>query len=203
MQNKFYWEPQLLNMKKVLVIILIVIILITCISVNIIKKNNTTESEQQSISNTKVQNKSSIFYSDDKSISIELLNSYKLKKYDSDYLLELRSDDNLNIFVDKNPAIENKNLSDLMEKDKTAFLSTFEASSNISEIKQISINDNPIYTYSFHYLDNNLNTTFYLQVMWLQINDTYYTFDVEFPLDSLSFFTNVPTSVLYSFSVNQ
>lgn len=203
MQNKFYWEPQLLNMKKVLVIILIVIILIACISVNIIKKNNTTESEQQSISNTKVQNKSSIFYSDDKSISIELLNSYKLKKYDSDYLLELRSDDNLNIFVDKNPAIENKNLSDLMEKDKTAFLSTFEASSNISEIKQISINDNPIYTYSFHYLDNNLNTTFYLQVMWLQINDTYYTFDVEFPLDSLSFFTNVPTSVLYSFSVNQ
>ena len=203
MQNKFYWEPQLLNMKKVLVIILIVIILIACISVNIIKKNNTTESEQQSISNTKVQNKSSIFYSDDKSISIELLNSYKLKKYDSDYLLELRSDDNLNIFVDKNPAIENKNLSDLMEKDKTAFLSTFEASSNISEIKQISINDNPIYTYSFHYLDNNLNTTFYLQVMWLQIDDTYYTFDVEFPLDSLSFFTNVPTSVLYSFSVNQ
>ena len=84
MQNKFYWEPQLLNMKKVLVIILIVIILIACISVNIIKKNNTTESEQQSISNTKVQNKSSIFYSDDKSISIELLNSYKLKKYDSD-----------------------------------------------------------------------------------------------------------------------
>ena len=201
MHNKFYWEPEFLNIKKVIAIILIVVILVVSIIVKISVKN--TSDEPQTTSNKTTQNKTSIFSSEDKSISIELLNTYNLKKYKSDYLLELRSDDNLNIFIDKNQAIENKNLSDLMNKEKENFISTFENSSNISEIKKISINNNEVYTYSFHYLDKKINTTFYLQVMWIQIDDKYYTFDVEFPLDDLSFYSNVPTSILYSFSVSE
>lgn len=146
--------------------------------------------------------KTSVFYSTDNSISVELLNSYNLKKYDSDYLLELRSDENLNIFIDKAQAIENKALSDIINKEKENFISNFENSSNISDVRDVVVNENQIYTYSFHYLDKNSNTTFYLQVMWLQIGDTYYMLDVEFPLDKLSFFTNVATSLLYSFKIN-
>lgn len=201
MQDRFYWEPEFLNIKKVIVIILIVVILVVGIIIKISVKN--TSDEPQTTSDKSTQNKTSIFSSDDKSISIELLNSYKLEEYDSDYLLELRSSDNLNIFVDRNQAIENRNLSDLMNKEKENFISTFENSSNVSEVKEISINNNQVYTYSFHYLDKKINTTFYLQVMWIQIDDKYYIFDVEFPLDDLSFYSNVPTSILYSFSINK
>ena len=200
MSNKFYWEPEHLNMKKVIVF-LVIIILFICLVAFGIEKNHKTP-ENQPIAQENNINQSTIFYSDDKSISIELLNSYKLKKYESDYLLELRSHDDLNIFITKNSAIENKNLVDLIEKEKNNYISTFENTLNISESKNIIINGNNVYTYSFHYLDQNLNTTFYLQVMWLQIGNDYYTFDVEFPLDKLSFFTNLSTSILYSFSVN-
>ena len=106
------------------------------------------------------------------------------------------------IFLEKNPAIENKNLEDLNKKKKNNYISSFENTSNISESKTITINEKPVYTYSFHYFDQKLNTTFYLQIMWLQIENEYYTFNVEFPLDKLSFFTNVSASILYSFSVN-
>lgn len=200
MSNKFYWEPEHLNMKKVIGISVLIFLFICLVAFEIIKSHKAPES--QPVAQEKKTNQSTVFYSDDQSISVELLNSYKLEKYQSDYLLELRSHDNLNIFISRNPAIENKNLSDLIEKEKNNYISNFENTSNISEAKEISINGNTVYTYSFHYLDSGLNTPFYLQVMWLQIGNDYYTFDVEFPLDKLSFFTNVSTSILYSFSVN-
>lgn len=199
MSNKFYWEPEHLNVKKVIGILVIIFIFICLVAFGIENYHKTPEN--QPIAQEDNINQSTIFYSDDNSISVELLNSYKLKKYESDYLLELRSHDDLNIFISKNPAIENKNLADLIEKEKNNYLSTFENTSNISESKSITVNENTVYTYSFHYLDPNVNTTFYLQVMWLQIGNDYYTFDIEFPLDKLSFFTNVSTSILYSFSV--
>lgn len=204
MTNKFYWEPQHLNMKKVIGIVVIILIVILGSIFGILSKIRKIEKkeETQNYNKNTIINKTSIFYSNDNSISVELLNSYNLKKFDSDYLLELRSDDNLNIFIDSQPAIENKTLSDIINKEKENYISNFENSSNISEIKEISINDNQIYTYSFHYLDTSLNATFYLQVMWLQINDKYYIIDIEFPLDKLTFFTNVATSILYSFKIN-
>lgn len=200
MSNKFYWEPEHLNIKKVIgiMVIFISIIILTIFSIKKAhtKSENNTKTELPNIT------QSTVYYSDDKSINIELLNSYKLKKYQSDYLLELRSHDDLNIFIEKNPAIENKNLADLIEKEKNNYISSFENTSNISESKTITINEKPVYTYSFHYFDKKLNTTFYLQVMWMQVKNDYYTFNVEFPLDKLSFFTNVSSSILYSFSVN-
>ena len=200
MSNKLYWEPEHLNIKKVIVILIIIFLFICLITFQIGVQKKTTV--PQPVAQENSINQSTIFYSDDKSISVELLNSYKLKKYKSDYLLELRSHDDLNIFISKNPVIKDKNLSDLIEKEKNNYISNFENTSNISESKNININENTVYTYSFHYLDTNLNTTFYLQVMWIQIGNNYYTFDIEFPLDKLSFFSNVSTSVLYSFSVN-
>ena len=199
MSKKFYWEPEHLNMKKVIGIIIIFIIIILAIFGIKITHTKSENSEKKELPNI---SKSTIYYSDDNSINIELLNSYKLKKYQSDYLLELRSHDDLNIFIEKNPAIENKNLADLIEKEKINYLSNFENISNISEIKNITINEKQVYTYSFHYVDPKLNTTFYLHVMWMQVGNDYYTFNVEFPLDKLSFFTNVSSSILYSFSVN-
>ena len=199
--NDFYEETPKLNIKKVAIIIIIFIILLAFIIVFIAKKISTPKNNTSSV----VTETSTIYYSNDKSISIELSNNLNLNTYDSglNYLLELRSPNNLNIFVSKQDVIQNKDFMKVVNADKLAFLNNFEGYSNLSEIKELSVNNNIAYTYSFHYLDKVLNTAFYLQVIWLQIDNEYYIFDIEFPLNDLSFNTNIVSSVLSTFKLNK
>ena len=191
----FYEEPRQLNMKKVIIIAVILILIIFSIIMLIARKiSKPTETE-----NTTGTAKTITFYSSDNSVSLELPTSFNLKQYKSDYLLELRSENDLDIFISKENALQNRSLSEIANADKTAYLTNFENYSNLSEIKELSVNNNLAYTYSFHYLDKNLNKAFYLQVVWLQIQDKYYTFDIEFPLDDLDFNVNIATSVLSTF----
>ncbi len=197
--NEFYDEPRHLNMKKVIIIGVIFVVMIISIIVLIAKKISTPPKNNSQ----EIKESSTIFYSKDNSIHVELSNNLNLKSYSSelDYLLELRSEDNLNLFITKENAMKNKDLSEIIEADKIAFLSNFESSSNVSDLKELSVNEHLAYTYSFHYLDKNLNKAFYLQVVWLQIDDVYYIFDIEFPLEDLSFYTNLTSSVLSSFQI--
>lgn len=197
---EFYEEPRKLNIKKVVLISAILIIILICFIVLIVKKVSNSKDENITKNET-----STTFYSHDNSISVELSNSLNLKSYQSnlDYLLELRSENNLNIFIEKKDALPNKTLAEVTEADKIAFLDSFDSCSNLSETKELSVNNNSAYTYSFHYLDKKLNTAFYLQVVWLQIKDSYYIFDIEFPLDDLAFNTNITASVLSSFKVKE
>ncbi len=197
--NEFYDEPRHLNMKKVIIIGVIFVVMIISIIVLIAKKISTPQKNNSQ----EIKESSTIFYSKDNSIHVELSNNLNLKSYSSelDYLLELRSEDNLNLFITKENAMKNKDLSEIIEADKIAFLSNFESSSNVSDLKELSVNEHLAYTYSFHYLDKNLNKAFYLQVVWLQIDDVYYIFDIEFPLEDLSFYTNLTSSVLSSFQI--
>ena len=78
MHNKFYWEPEFLNIKKVVIIIIAVILLVIGIIVK--TSNRNANSEPKTPSSNDIENKTSIFSSNDNSISIELLNSYNLKK---------------------------------------------------------------------------------------------------------------------------
>lgn len=195
--NDFYEEPRKLNIKKVVIISIIFVIILFSLIFFIAKKI----SSPKNASDNNAKESSTVFYSDDNSISIEVSKNFHLKKYDSDlnYLLELRSDDNLNIFISKEKSMQNKELLEVIEADKIAFLNNFEKNSNLSDIKELSVNNNLAYTYSFHYLDQKLATAYYLQVIWLQIKDSYYVFDIEFPLDDLSFNTNIASSILSSF----
>lgn len=199
--NEFYEEPRHLNMKKVIIIVVIFVAIIISIIVLIAKKISTPKEEMAQ----EVKETSTIFYSNDNSFRIELSNNLNLKSYSSDlnYLLELRSENNLNILIEKENAIKNKELSEIIEADKIAFLNNFESSSNVSDLKELSVNEHLAYTYSFHYLDKALNKAFYLQVVWLQIDDVYYIFDIEFPLEDLSFNTNITSSVLSTFQIVQ
>ncbi len=196
----FYEEPRRLNIKKVVIIGSIFVILLIGLILLIAHKISTKKEPK----NTEILANTTIFKSSDNTISIELSNTFNLKPYQSnlDYLMELRSKDNLNIFISKEDALQNRDFSAVVEADKLAFLSNFESYSNLSETKQLSINNNLAYTYSFHYLDKTLNQAFYLQVAWLQIENTYYIFDIEFPLDDLPFNTNIASSVLSSFKIN-
>lgn len=198
MYDDFYIEPRKLNIKKVIFVSIISLIIITLLILGIAKKISTAELPK----NEEIKETSTIFYSNDHSISVELSNTFGLKPYNTNlgYLLELRSPNNLNIFISQENILQNKNLSEVVEADKRAFLGKFEAHSNLSETKELSVNNNLGYTYSFHYLDKNLNKAFYLQVTWLQIENNYYVFDIEFPLDDLSFNTNISANVLSSFN---
>lgn len=198
--DEFYDEPRKLNIKKVIIISTIFVLILIILIVWIAKKISTPAPAP----NVEITETSTIFSSNDKSVSVELSNTLGLKNYNSglDYLIELRSDNNLDIFISKKEIFPNKSLQDVVNADKLAFLEKFENYSNLSDAKELNVNGNQAYTYSFHYLDKNLNQAFYLQIVWLQIGDIYYIFDIEFPLDDLVFNTNVVTDVLSNFRIN-
>lgn len=197
---EFYEEPRHLNFKKVAIISVVLIVILLLVILLIAKKIATSEKTLEPQTQT-TQNATTTFSSNDNTVCVELSNHLNLTKYESNYLLELRSENNLGIFISQKDVIANRELSDIVNADKIAFLQNFEKSSNISDIKELSVNNNLAYTYSFHYLDTKLNKAFYLQIAWLQIDNQYYVFDIEFPLDDLSFYTNLVTSVLASFSI--
>ena len=69
----------------------------------------------------------------------------------------------------------------------------------MSDIKELNVNGNLAYTYSFHYLDENLNKAFCIQVVLLELDDGIYVFDIDYPLDDLSLYKNLVTEVLEKF----
>ncbi len=197
----FNWHKRL-NIKKVVITILIV--LITILLVFFLTETKSEESKKENSVQSPIYNptlNTTIFFDKNNTISLELSNDYLLKQYtpNNSYLLELRSEKNLNIFISQKELFTEKKLEDVVSADKLAFMSSFSTISNTSELKQVTINDRIAYTYSFHYLDENLNTTFYLQVAWLEIDDNYYIFDIEFPLNDLNQYTNIITDVLSNF----
>lgn len=200
---EFYEEPKHLNKKKLIMIVVILVIILLTILFIVAKKISTPQTNTNPPIQNTPESTTTIFSSSDKTISVELANSFNLKQYTSNYLLELRSENNLDIFISQKDSIPNRELIDIVNADKVAFLQNFEGHSNLSDIKELSVNNNLAYTYSFHYLDSNLNKAFYLQIAWLQIEDRYYIFDIEFPLNDLSFYTNLVTSVLASFKTSK
>ena len=194
-----YYEPRHLNVKKVIAIIILIGIVFLGITLLVAKKI----SAPKLLANTEEKDSTTIFYSPDQKESLELLTSFNIKQYNSDlkYLMELRSDANLDIFVSKEEVVKGRNFEEVVENDKQAYLKNFNSSSNVSDVKELNIGENPAYSYSFHYLDNTLYKAFYLQVIWMQVEDTYYIFDIEFPLDDLTLNSNIASAVISNFEI--
>ena len=189
-----------LNIKKIIIATIFIIILLIILT-TVISKHKKVQEELK----IEEQNPNTVFYDIDKNISIELSKGYGLSQYESEqnYLIELRSKDNLDIFISSENNIENKSLDTIVKADRLAYTQKFSSFSNLSDIKELSVNNNLAYTYSFHYLDSNLNQAYYIQIVWLQVNDIYYIFDIEFPLDDLAIYTNIITDTLANFKVTQ
>lgn len=205
MEKFIFYFKEILNNKKALITISVSLFIIA-ISMFLLGAtgNNNDDDNTAKYSNPTIYNKetnSISFFDANRTVSLELSKNYNLKNYLSleNYLIELRSDSDLNIFVSSKNLINGKTLKEVVSADKLAYTENFNSVSNISEIKEITINDNNIYTYSFHYLDSNLNTSFYIQISWLEKNNSYYIFDIEFPLNDLSNYTDIINDVLYSF----
>lgn len=177
-----------------IIIFLFLIVIIVEISQNIFIKIEDKKAEDISPNN--------IFYSNNKEISLEIAKKYELKQsHSSDkYLIELKSNISLNIYISKKDIIENKELSEIVSADKRAFLEEFDATSNISNLKEMQVlNDVPSYSYSFQYLDSNTKKAYYLHVIWIETETGYYIIDIELPVEYLNYYSNIITDTVSGF----
>lgn len=201
--NELFETHKKLNIKKVILVIVIIIFLIISmfdVISNFLKNNNDEQPENHI--HTEAQNPNSIFYDANNKISVELSKKYELQQYSStnDYLIELRSPNNLDIFIARKPLIENRTLLEVASADSKAYIENFKSNSNLSNLSDFKIGNKMAYTYSFHYLDNSTKVPYYLQVVWLEVKDYYYVFDIEFPLDNLENYKKIVNETLNSFT---
>lgn len=200
-----------LNVKKVVIAVLIGILLIVSIIVFTISrvgahKNKIAEQSQNEYqeSQEQVEEESNIavFTDTEKTISIELDKKYNLvQSQNSDYLIKVSSDQDVDIYISRLEGLEGKELYSVSRADRIAYLESYNSYSNLSDLKELNVNGNQAFTYSFHYLDENLKKAFYIQVVLLKVGEKVYVFDFDFPLDELNFYTNLLTETLAEFKV--
>ncbi len=178
-------------------IIVSIIILITIISIFAINSHKKTLSFGEDLGENR------LFTGKNDSVKVTVSKDYKLKQYNTylDYLLELRNDNNLSIFVKKldNSLIGNKTLANLIRGDRTTYIKEFNSVTNLSEITDFTVNNNSASTYNFQYVDTKQNQTYYLQVVFLQIDNNIYVFDFDFPIES-SDYNNLVNDFLNNFN---
>ena len=174
-----------LERKQIILIFSIIVAIIILITVVCIFAIN---SHKKALSFGKNLGENKLFTGKNDSVKVTISKNYKLKQYNTylDYLLELRNDNNLNIFVKKldNSLIENKTLANLIRGDRTTYIKEFNSVTNLSEITDFNINNNSAATYNFQYTDINQNQIYYLQVVFLQIDNNIYVFDFDFPIEN-------------------
>lgn len=187
-----------INKKKILICISLILSIILIIAISLIIRHSIIRQKQYG----EIVGENRIFKDTSNTIQIEVSKNYELKQYTSysDYLLELRNDNNLNVFVKKLNYDLNESLQNLIRADRTTYIKEFSSISNLSDIKDFEINNHSAATYSFHYLDQNQNIAYYLQVVFMQIENNIYVFDFDFPLTDLSTYNGFITDILNNFS---
>lgn len=196
MNENFNFHKEL-NIAKVAVVAICSLIIVILAIIFFIPKDN---SKKNTNSNTMTsENEILPFEDQNQLISLPLNNSYGLSQFDStqDYILELRSDNDLNIFIEKELLIPDRILYNIVTKDKEVYLKEFESTSNISDIREVTFNNNTKgYTYCFHYQDSKTRKPYYLQIIWAQGNENYYVISIDFPLDKLTTFSGIINEVI-------
>ena len=197
--NQIFEFRKELNIKKILIVLLIIFIITGLILWKVF-----SPSEESSSVKIKDEVTESKFYSKNKNFSLTLSSSYNFIQFDpaESHILELRNENNLNIFVAEENLLQNLTLAELVEADLKSFVAQFEKSSDISNVTEFDRGGKPAYTYSFHYLDSNTKTAYYLQTIWIEYNDRYYIIDIEFPLNSLNENSKIINDVLNSIVIN-
>ena len=194
-----------LNVKKVVIAVLIGVLLIISIIVFVISRIGAKKIEEENkkiIAESMSESTTTVFKDTANTISIEVDKKYNfVQAQNNEYLIKIFSTEDSDIYISRLEGIEDKDLSSVARADKLAYLEDYNSYSNLSDLKELNVNGNQAFTYSFHYLDENLKKAFYIQVVLLKVNDKIYVFDVDFPLDELNFYTNLLTDTLASFKV--
>lgn len=197
--NEIFEFRKELNIKKIILVIAIILLIIGFLTFGISHILNQKQEKEIEESNP-----NQTFYDSNKTLSLKLPKTYGFIQYkpSNNYLIELRTSNNLNIFISQANLLNGKSLSEIASADIKSYIEEFNNYSNLSEIKEFDRNGSLAYTYSFHYLDSKTKTTYYLQVIWLEQNDKYYILDIEFPLDSLATNSNIINETLNSLAIN-
>lgn len=197
--NEIFEFRKELNIKKILIVLLIILIITGLILWKVFSPSE--ESPSVKIEDETTESK---FYSKNKDFSLTLSNSYNFIQFDpaQNHILELRNENNLNIFVAEENLLQNLTLAELATADLKSYVAQFEKSSDISNVSEFDRGGKPAYTYSLHYLDSNTKTAYYLQTIWIEYNDKYYIIDIEFPLNSLNENSKIINDVLNSIVIN-
>lgn len=201
MNELFHFRKQL-NIARVATVALSSLLIFILALIFFIPRNNETKIGEKEKTN---ENPFLAFQDNKKQITLTLDKSYGFSQFDSSqgYILELRSEDNLNVFIEKKNLLPDKLLYNIVNKDKDIYLSKFSKSSNISDISDIKLPDGSTgYTYCFHYLDENLKTAFYLQIIWIQRDNGYYIVSIDFPLDKLNSYSRIINDITNNLKFN-
>lgn len=185
-----------LNIKKVIIVVLILILLIVSIVVFAISRMSQNKNDVNLDSSATTE----VFADVENTISVEIPKKYKLvQSHNNEYLIKLSSEENVDIYISKIDEFQNRDLYSVARADRLAYLESYNAYSNLSDLKELEVNGHRAYMYSFHYLDENLKKAFYIQVILLEMENCIYIFDIDFPLDDLVLYTNIATETLSTF----
>lgn len=200
MNEPYHFHSQLNILKIAIVAVCVVFLVVISVVLFIPKKEKT----QNVITPPKVENEFIDFEDKNKDIILTFNKTYGLKQFDLNqrYILELRSDKNLNILVEKKDLISDKNLYDIAKKDKENYIKNFNNTVEISELKELHFNSAIGYTYSFEYTSTTYPSNLCMHVIWCQGQNCYYITNVIYPKEKQNENSNILTEIVNTFKYN-
>ncbi len=196
MNNVFEFHKEL-NIKKVAglftLIAFIIILLIFSHPQNTEKKLK----EQEAANPYKMYNSSN------SRVSLELPKRYDLQETESNYLLHLQSTDGLVINVEEKPIVFGKSLKEISNYDKDIYTKKFENTSDISDLKEFNLeNSNALSSYTYSFKNITEETSYDIQIFWMQGNTCYYVISTVFPEKDITKYQDLESEIISSFKMD-
>lgn len=192
MKNLYFLKPEI-NKKKIIILIIILLIILTISLLIFLNYKNKQNKKEISIQTFNIDNNFNIITN----------KTDKLKSYtpNNNFIFELHSDNNLDIYIDKLENTENFSLQLIAKADSDSYPKNFENVSNLSQTIKNTINGIDIYSYEFDYLDTITNTNNHLKICFLQINEFIYSINFKFPTEQLQIFNPIVNDIINSISL--
>ena len=192
MKNLYFLKPEI-NKKKIIILIIILLVILTISLLIFLNYKNKQNKKEISIQTFNIDN----------NFNITTNKTDKLKSYtpNNNFIFELHSDNNLDIYIDKLENTENFSLQLIAKADSDSYPKNFENVSNLSQTIKNTINGIDIYSYEFDYLDTITNTNNHLKICFLQINEFIYSINFKFPTEQLEIFNPIVDGIINSISI--
>ena len=192
MKNLYFLKPEI-NKKKIIILIIILLVILIISLLIFLNYKNKQNKKEISIQTFNIDN----------NFNITTNKTDKLKSYtpNNNFIFELHSNNNLDIYIDKLENTENFSLQLIAKADSDSYPKNFENVSNLSQTIKNTINSIDIYSYEFDYLDTITNTNNHLKICFLQINEFIYSINFKFPTEQLEIFNPIVDGIINSISL--
>lgn len=196
MNNIFEFHKEL-NIKKVIGLIALFVLIILLIVFFY------PENTEKKLKKQEATNPYKTYASLDNRVSLELPKRYNLQPVESNYILQLQANEGLLINIEEEPLVFGKSLKEISTSDKDVYTKKFENSFDISDLKEFSLENNNAlssYTYNFKYIQEE--TTYSIQIYWIQGNTCYYVISTSFPESTTNTYHGLESEIIASFKMN-